>query len=70
MPLINCKTELELRWNTYCALVAGGCENDEADSINNICTVKDTKLYIPVVTLSAKYNKKLSNFLSKRFILE
>ena len=29
--------------------------------------IKDTKLYVPVVTLSARDNKKLSNLLSKEF---
>ena len=49
--------------------VLGGNENDNADanSDNNIFTIKDTKLYVPVVTLTAKDNQKLSNLLSKRF---
>ena len=44
-------------------------ENDGAnvDSDNIIFTIKDTKLYVPVVTLSAKDNKKLLKFLSKGF---
>ena len=32
-----------------------------------IATIKDTKLYVPVVTLSARDNQKLSNLLSKGF---
>ena len=43
--------------------------NDNAndnDSVKNIIfTIKDTKLYVPVATLSAKDNQKLSNFLAK-----
>ena len=31
-----------------------------------IFTIKDTKLYVPVVTLSAKDNQNLSKLLSKR----
>ena len=31
---------------------------------NIIFTIKDTKLYVPVVTLSVKRNQKLSNFLA------
>ena len=38
--------------------------NDD-DSI--IFTVKDTKLYVPVVTLSAREYQKLSKLLSKGF---
>ena len=32
---------------------------------NIIFTIKDTKLYVPVVTLSVKRNQKLSKLLSK-----
>ena len=39
----------------------------DANSNNIIFTIKDTKLYVPVVTLSAKGNQKLSNLLSKGF---
>ena len=34
---------------------------------NIVFTTKDTKLYAPVVTLSAKVNQKLSKLLSKGF---
>ena len=34
---------------------------------NIVFTIKDTKLYAPVVTLSAKVNQKLSKLLSKGF---
>ena len=38
------------------------------DNLNRIIfTVKDTRLYAPLVTLSAKDNQKLSKLLSKRF---
>ena len=49
---------------------AAGNENDinVNDSANNIIfTIKETKLYVPVVTLSARDNQKLSKLLSKRF---
>ena len=36
-------------------------------NVNNIFTIKDRKLYVPVVTLSAKDNNKLSKLLSKGF---
>ena len=62
MPLINYKVELKLRWTKYFVLFAGG--NDSPD--NNIFTIKSTKLYDSVVTLSARDNQKLSKLLSKR----
>ena len=40
-------------------------DNDKTNSI--ISTIKDTKLYVPVVTLLARDNKKLSKLLSKGF---
>ena len=56
-PLINCKVELKLIWTKHCVLSAAG-NND-----NIIFTIKDKKLYVPVVTLSARDNKKLSKLL-------
>ena len=40
-------------------------DNDNEDPSIIVFTIKDTKLYVPVVTLSAKDNQKLSNFLAK-----
>ena len=57
MPLINCKVELKLKWTKYCVLPAAGADNDNAND-NIIFTIKGTKLYVPVVTLSAKDNQK------------
>ena len=45
-------------------------ENDvnNNDNINSfIFTIKDSKLYVPVVTLSVRENQKLSKFLSRGF---
>ena len=67
MPLINCKVELKLRWTKHCVLASAGVENDGANSNNVIFTMKDTKLYVHVVTLSAKNNQKLSKPFSKGF---
>ena len=70
MPLSNCKVELKLKWTKYCVLSSLGTENDINDTagVNNITfTFKHTKLYIPVVTLSARDNQKLSKLLSKGF---
>ena len=44
--------------------------NDNVDNIvsnNVIFTIKDTKLYVPVITLPARDNQKLSKPLSKGF---
>ena len=46
-----------------------GNENDNGNNIN--LTMKDTKLYIPVLTLSTKDNQRLSKvFISKMIILK
>ena len=67
MPLINCKIELKFKWTNYCVCSTAGTDNANPKSNNIIFTIKDTKLYVPVVTLSARNNKKLSKLLSKRF---
>ena len=67
MPLINCKVELKLKWKKYCVLSAAGNDNTNANPNNIIFTIKDTKLYVPVVTLSAKDSQKLSKLLRKGF---
>ena len=58
MPLINCKTHLELNWSKDCVM----------------CTIADTtfkktstKLYVPIVTLSSKDSVKLVKLLEKGF---
>ena len=40
--------------------------NGTDDDDNIVFTIKDTKLYIPAVTLSARDNQKLSKVLCKR----
>ena len=49
----------------HSALPVAGADNNYANSNNVIFTIKDTKLYLPVVTLSRKDNHKLSKLLSK-----
>ena len=58
MPLINCKIELSLKWYERCLL-----------TVANTATFKitDAKLYVPIVTLSAEDNAKLSKLLSEGF---
>ena len=68
MPLINCKVELNLKWTKYCILSVAGNDNvNDNDNENIIFTINVIKLYVPVVTLSARDNKKLSKRLSKSF---
>ena len=67
MSFINCKVELKLKWTNYCVLSATGAANTNADPNNITFTIKDTKLFVLVVTLSAKENQKLSIVLSKGF---
>ena len=51
MSLINCKVELNIQWTNHCVLSANGSGNTP-DNIN--FAIKDTNLYIPAVTLSAR----------------
>ena len=70
MALINCKVELKLKSTKYCVLSVADNENnvnEDANANNIIFTIKDTKLYVPVVTLSARDNDKPSKRLSKGF---
>ena len=41
--------------------------NEDANANNIIFTIKETKLYVPVLTLSARDNQNLSKLLSKGF---
>ena len=47
--------------------VAGNENNNDNNGNNIIFTIKDTKVYAPVVTLSARDNQKLLKCLSKGF---
>ena len=63
--MINYKGELKIKWSNYCVLSAAGNDNANDNDDNIICTIKDTKLYFLVVTLSARDNQKLTKLLSK-----
>ena len=58
MPLINCKVELSLKWYERCLLTAATTATFK---------ITDAKLYVPIVTLSAEDNAKLSKLLSEGF---
>ena len=66
MPLINFKVVLELKLEKRCVLASASTENNNADCNDIIFTVKDTKLHVPVVTLSPEGNQKLSKLLCKK----
>ena len=69
MPLINCKVELSLRWIENCVLTTAPIDADANASGADSATFKitDAKLYVPIVTLSAEDNAKLSKLLGEGF---
>ena len=62
MPLINCEVNLILTWSSACILAA-------VDDANEAATfeITDTKLYVPVVTLSTQENTKFLQQLKSDF---
>ena len=60
MSQVNCKVELKFKWAKYSVFSAVVYDNTNADLNNIIFTIKGTKLYVPVVTLSIRDNKRLS----------
>ena len=65
--LIICKIQLKLEWKKYCVLAVAVNDNTDANPDNIIFTVKDTKLHVAVLILSAKDNQKLLKLHTKRF---
>ena len=59
MPLINCKVKLNLTWKKECIL------SNQAG--NAVFIINDTKLYVPVVTLSKEDNKDFIDQQNKGF---
>ena len=62
MPLINCEVNLILTWSSTCVLISTGSAN-QAETF----AITDTKLYVPVVTLSTQENAKLLHQLKSGF---
>ena len=56
---INCKVEISLNWSKNCIL--------SSEDGNSVFAMTDTKLYVPIVTLSAESNVKLSTLLGEGF---
>ena len=73
MPLINCEVSLTLTWSENCLLTSKATRNAATgvDAINNptgaTCKIKDTKLYVPIVTLSAEIDNNLLEQLKTGF---
>ena len=61
MSLINCKVELSLNW------IENGVLTTDANANKATFKITDAKCYVPIVTLSAEDNVKLSKLLSKGF---
>ena len=59
MPLINCKIKLYLTWKKECVL--------STDVGNAVFIINDTKMYVPVVTLSKEDNKDFIEQQNKGF---
>ena len=59
MPLINCKIKLNLIWKKECVL--------STDDGNAVFIINDTKLHVPVVTLSKEDNKDFIEQQNKKF---
>ena len=62
MPLINCEVNLILTWSSTCVLAAVGDANQAATF-----AIPNTKLYVPVVTLSTQENTKFLQQLKSGF---
>ena len=71
MPLINCEVELILTWSTNCVLadMTVNAAANPATVVPSGATFKitDTKLYVPVVTLSKENDIKLLEQLKSGF---
>ena len=62
MPLINCKVNLILTWSSTRVLVATNIDGENATF-----AITDTKIYVPVVTLSTQKNTKFLQQLKSGF---
>ena len=63
MPLVNCKIDLELTWHKDCMISSVNAAAGQVVSF----MITNTKLYVPVVTLSTKHNNNLTKQLNDGF---
>ena len=62
LTLINCEVNLILTWSVNCVIVSTNVANENATF-----PITDTKLYVPVVTISTQDNAKLLQQLKSGF---
>ena len=74
IPLINCEVTLALSWSETCVITsmekrtfAAGQPNRSNSPTNATFKIKDTKLHVPVVTLSAENHNNLLEQLKTGF---
>ena len=63
MPLVDCKIDLELTWHKDCMISSANAAANQVVSF----MITDTKLYVPIVTLSNKDKTNLTKQLNKGF---
>ena len=63
MPLVNCKIDLELTWHKDCMISSANAAAGQVVSF----MITNTKLCVPVVTLSTKDNNNLTKQLNDGF---
>ena len=74
IPLVNCEVSLGLSWSAVCVitsmekrLLVAGHPNRGDSPTNATFKITDTKLYVPIVTLSAENDNKLLEQLKAGF---
>ena len=63
LPLVNCKTDLELTWHKDCMISSADAAGGQVVSF----MITNTKLDVPIVTLSTKDNNNLTKQLNAGF---
>ena len=63
LPLVNCKIDLELTWHKDCMISSANAAANQVVSF----VITDTKLYVPIVTLSTRDNTNLTKQLNEGF---
>ena len=61
MPLINCEIHTDLNWSKNCVILTNN------EDLATTFSITDTKLYVPVVTLSTQDNAELLQQLKSVF---
>ena len=69
MPLINCRVKISLKWIESCVLATfvDAANHAIANAVKATFRMKDTNLYVPVVTVLTEDSVKLTKQLSEGF---